>query len=81
MEKKEKKTTFISDLEKKQKRKREDEMGRERKRKKNRKCGANWLLTEGPIAGRVEQMENKKDCLFENNSVCPVTLDKVTVKM
>lgn len=67
MEKKEKKTTFISDLKKREKRKREDEMGRERRRKKNGKCGADWLLSGGPIADRAEQTEDKKDCLFEDN--------------
>ena len=36
---------------------------------------------EEPEGNRAEQTEDKKGCPFENNSVCPVTLDKVTVKM
>ena len=40
MEKQKKTTTFISDLEKKQKRKREDEMGGEKGKRKNGKSGA-----------------------------------------
>ena len=67
MEKKEKTVTVISDLEKKQRRERKDEMGTEKSRKRNGKCGADWLLTEGPIGKRAEQMEDKKDCLFEDN--------------
>jgi len=53
----------------------------EKGKKRDGKCGAEWLLTGGPIGKRAEQMEDKKDCLFENNSVCPVTLDKVTVTL
>ena len=62
MEKKEKKTNFISDLEKKQKRKREDEMGCEKGKRRGRKCGAEWLLTEGPIGKGAEHPQNKKLC-------------------
>lgn len=53
----------------------------EKGKKMGRKCGADWLLSGGPIGDRVEQMGDKKDCPFEDNSVCPATLDKVTVKM
>ncbi len=28
---------------------------------------------EEPEGNRAEQMEDKKDCLFEDNLICPVT--------
>ena len=66
--------------EEKKKKKRKSGMW-EKREKRGRKCGANRLLSGGPIADRVEQVEDKKDCLFEDNLICPVTLDKVTVEM
>lgn len=62
MEKQKKTTTFISDLEKKQKRKREDEMGGEKGKRKNGKSGAEWLLSGGPIGKGAEQREDKDFC-------------------
>ena len=67
-------------LEKKKKRKKR-KWERRKGKEKEAKMRSGLRLARRVRTNRAEQTEDKKDCLFENNSVCPVTLDKVTVKM
>ena len=39
----------------------------EKRRKRGRKCGADWLLTEGPIGNGAEPREDKHFCPEDDN--------------
>lgn len=41
--------------------------------RRGRKCGADWLLTEGPIGKRAEQREDKDFCPVDDKEECLVT--------
>jgi len=65
-------SSFQSDVRKKEekkKRKRERGKGKEKEAKKR----SGLADGEEPEGNRAEQTEDKKDCPFEDNSVCPVT--------
>ena len=41
--------------------------------RRGRKCGAEWLLTEGPIVKWAEQREDKDFCPVDDKEECLVT--------
>ena len=49
----------------------------EKGKKRKRKCGADWLLTEGPIGNRAEQREDKHFCPVDDKEECLVTTNLI----
>ena len=45
----------------------------EKRRKRGRKCGADWLLSGGPIGKRAEQREDSEICPEDDKEECLVT--------
>ena len=46
----------------------------EKGKKRDRKCGADWLLSGGPIGKGAEQREDKDFCPVDDKEECLVTI-------